>query len=146
MGALGQELKKQRESRNISLDEMASSTKIVGRYLQALEEDRFDAMPGGFFIKGILRTYAVYVGLDPDEVLARYREAGLFEEPARARSAAPDAGPASPRRRWLGPGLVIGVAILLLVVLSLAWRSCRPRHATPAPPTATVLPQARPAG
>ncbi len=145
MAALGQELKKQREARNISLDEMASSTKIVGRYLQALEEDRFDAMPGGFFVKGIIRTYAVYVGLDPDEVLAKYREAGIFEEPVRTRSAAPEAEPSSPRPRWLAPGLVIGAGVLLLVVLAVSWRSCRPRRAVPGPPAATVLPQTRPA-
>ena len=145
MAPLGQELKKQREARNISLDEMASSTKIVGRYLQALEEDRFDAMPGGFFVKGIIRTYAVYVGLDPDEVLARYREAGMFEEPARTRSAAPEAEPSSPRPKWLAPGLVIGAGVLLLVVLAVSWRSCRPRRVVPGPPAATVLPQTRPA-
>ncbi|HVP89805.1 MAG TPA: RodZ domain-containing protein [Terriglobales bacterium] len=145
MAALGQELKKQREARNISLDEMASSTKIVGRYLQALEEDRFDAMPGGFFVKGIIRTYAVYVGLDPDEVLATYRKAGLFEEPARARTVLREAEPAAPRRRWLRPALAVAAGLFLLVVLALAWRSCRPRHAVPAPPAATVLPQARPA-
>ena len=80
MTVLGLALKEEREKRNISLEEIASTTKIVPRYLEALENDRFDIMPGGFFIKGIIRTYARAIGLDPDEVLARYRAAGVFGE------------------------------------------------------------------
>ena len=71
MTELGLALKEEREKRNISLEEIASTTKIVPRYLEALENDRFDIMPGGFFIKGIIRTYARAIGLDPDEVLAQ---------------------------------------------------------------------------
>jgi cytoskeletal protein RodZ len=135
MTSLGQELKQQRESRNISIDEMASSTKIVGRYLEALEQDRFDTMPGGFFIKGIIRTYARYVGLDEAEVLAKYREAGLLEEPVKPRPA--EAGPTAARSKsalagksktvvWL---FVVAAVFLLLVVVTLALRSRRPRPA-----------------
>ncbi len=99
MASLGQSLKDQREARNISLEEIASATKIVPRYLEALEADRLNAMPGGFFIKGIIRSYAQAVGLDPDELLGRYREAGLLSEPdhvhpgAGRRTAKPDAAP-----------------------------------------------------
>lgn len=81
MTSLGQALKDQREARNISLEEIAAATKIVPRYLEALEADRLNAMPGGFFIKGIIRSYAQAVGLDPDEVLGRYKAAGLISEP-----------------------------------------------------------------
>jgi cytoskeleton protein RodZ len=80
MAGIGRTLKEEREARHISLEEIASATKIVPRYLEALENDRFEVMPGGFFIKGIIRTYAKAVGLDPDEVLARYRAAGLLGE------------------------------------------------------------------
>jgi cytoskeleton protein RodZ len=145
MATLGQELKKERESRNISLDEMAASTKIVARYLQALEEDRFDIMPGGFFIKGIIRTYAGYVGLDTDAVLAKYQAAGLFDEPVRTRDYAPAAAPDAARRNRLLTWILIGAGILLLlVVLTLVWRSRRHRAVVPTPPAQTALPQARP--
>ncbi|HOW84520.1 MAG TPA: DUF4115 domain-containing protein [Candidatus Aminicenantes bacterium] len=87
MASLGQALKDQRESRNISLEEIAAATKIVPRYLEALETDRLSAMPSGFFIKGIIRSYAKAVGLDPDEVLDRYRAAGLLGEPEHVRAA-----------------------------------------------------------
>jgi cytoskeletal protein RodZ len=146
MATLGQELKKERESRSISLDEMAASTKIVARYLRALEEDRFDIMPGGFFIKGIIRTYAGYVGLDADGLLAKYQAAGLFEEPARTRDYAPADVPDAARRNRLLAWILIGAGILLLlVVLTLVWRSRRHRTVVPAPPAQTALPQARPA-
>jgi len=85
MSGIGQELRKQRESRNISLDEMSSATRIVRRYLEALEEDRLERIPGGFFLKAMIRAYASFVGLDPEEVIARYRAAGLVDpkpEPA----------------------------------------------------------------
>jgi len=98
MTELGLALKEEREKRNISLEEIASTTKIVPRYLEALENDRFDIMPGGFFIKGIIRTYARAIGLDPDEVLARYRAAGVFGESEAKRHSflKPSAAPAAP--------------------------------------------------
>jgi cytoskeleton protein RodZ len=81
MTSLGQVLKEEREARNISIEEIASATKIVRRYIEALENDRFDIMPGGFFVKGIIRTYARTIGLNEEEVLDRYREAGIFGDP-----------------------------------------------------------------
>ncbi len=102
MADLGLYLKREREARNISLEEIASSTKIVPRYLEALEADRFDIMPGGFFIRGIIRTYARTIGLDEEEVLSRYRAAGLLSEsPVPKRQSAPPSPPhkAPPRPR-----------------------------------------------
>jgi cytoskeletal protein RodZ len=143
MASLGQELKKQRESRNISLDEMTSSTKIVGRYLIALEEDRFDLMPGGFFVMGILKTYAKYVGLDEREVLAKYREAGVLEEPVRNRALEPESPPIPREKSKLLVRVFITVGIILfLIALAFLWRSRRPHKVAPPPQAATVLPQA----
>lgn len=98
MASLGQELREEREARRISIEEIASSTKIVTRYLEALEDDRLDIMPGGFFVKGIIRAYAKAVGLDPEEVLGRYKAAGLLGEPVPRRSIFQRAatGPAPP--------------------------------------------------
>ena len=98
MTSLGQALREQREARNISIEEIASATKIVSRYLEALEADRLDQMPGGFFIRGIIRTYAKSVGLDPEEVLNRYKAAGLLEAAAPERKIFPRLAPmAAPR-------------------------------------------------
>ncbi len=89
MAALGQKLREEREARNISIDEIAAATKIVPRYLEALEADHLDQMPGGFFVKGIIRSYARAIGLDADEVLARYKAAGLVGGLEPGRTAAP---------------------------------------------------------
>jgi cytoskeleton protein RodZ len=85
MASLGQGLREAREARHISIEEIASSTKIVPRYLEALENDHLEIMPGGFFIKGIIRAYAKAIGLDGEEVLAKYKAAGLLGEPGRKR-------------------------------------------------------------
>ena len=72
MATLGQDLKKERELRGISLKEIADTTKINIRFLQALEEDQIEILPGSFFIKGILRSYSEYLGLDENDILNRY--------------------------------------------------------------------------
>jgi cytoskeletal protein RodZ len=82
MTSLGQELRKEREARNISLDDVVNSTRILRRYLEAVENDHFDALPGKFFVKGIVRSYAKAVGLDEEEWVERFRRAGVFGEPA----------------------------------------------------------------
>jgi len=100
MASLGLTLREAREARNISIEEIASATKIVPRYLEALENDRLEIMPGEFFIKGIIRTYARAIGLDGEEVLSRYKAAGLIGEPGRKRhifqKAAPEPAPPLP--------------------------------------------------
>ena len=72
MNSVGQELKKERELRGVSLKEIADTTKINIRYLRALEEDNFDMIPGNFFIKSIIKAYAGYIGLDEDVVLDHF--------------------------------------------------------------------------
>jgi cytoskeleton protein RodZ len=73
--SIGAKLKQQREKRGITLDEISQSTKISNRFLRALEDDRFDQLPGGIFNKGFVRAYAKSIGLDEDEAVAGYLEA-----------------------------------------------------------------------
>jgi len=72
MNSVGQELKKERELRGISLKEIADTTKINIRYLRALEEDKFDMLPGKFFIKSIIKSYAGYIGLEEETILDHF--------------------------------------------------------------------------
>ena len=81
--SFGEWLKRQRELREISLREISDTTKINLRYLEALEENRFSALPAAVFARGFLREYARYVGLDPDEVLNYYDAAQQEQEPQR---------------------------------------------------------------
>lgn len=75
MGSFGDRLKKEREQRSISLDDISLSTKIGTRMLRALEEEKFDQLPGGIFNKGFVRAYARHIGLDEEQTLADYMEA-----------------------------------------------------------------------
>ena len=68
----GAHLKREREARNISLDDIAKSTKISKRHLRELEEERFKDLPGGIFNKGFVRAYAKHLGLNEDEMVAEY--------------------------------------------------------------------------
>jgi cytoskeletal protein RodZ len=72
VGAFGEKLRKQREQRGIELDAISNTTKISTRMLRALEDERFDQLPGGVFNKGFVRAYARQVGLDEEEAVADY--------------------------------------------------------------------------
>ncbi len=88
MGSFGDRLKKEREQRSVSLDDIALSTKIGTRMLRALEEEKFDQLPGGIFNKGFVRAYARHLGLDEQQTINDYMEA-LGEN--QQRSMPPDA-------------------------------------------------------
>jgi cytoskeleton protein RodZ len=80
MAAFGDRLRREREMRGITLDEICESTKIARRHLEALERDRFDQLPGGVFNKGFVRAYARFLGIDEDQAVADYT-AATHEQP-----------------------------------------------------------------
>lgn len=71
----GEELRRERERRGISLDHVAVSTRVSLRHLHALEADRFSDLPGGVFNRGIVRSYAQACGLDTDGTLKNFLDA-----------------------------------------------------------------------
>jgi len=68
----GSDLKKIRDELGVSLEEIAEVVKVRMAYLRAIEEDRFEKTPSRIFLKGFLRAYAQYIGLDADTVASRY--------------------------------------------------------------------------
>ena len=72
MASFGERLKREREMRGVSLEEIAESTKIGKRHLQALETEDFDQLPGGIFNKGFVRAYSKYLGLDEDQAVTDF--------------------------------------------------------------------------
>ena len=68
----GSDLKKIRDELGVSLEEIAEVVKVRMVYLRAIEEDRFEKTPSRIFLKGFLRAYAQYIGLDADTVASRY--------------------------------------------------------------------------
>jgi cytoskeleton protein RodZ len=70
----GSYLKHERELRGVPLEEISGATKIHIRFLQALEDNKFDELPGEVFIKGYIRSYANTIGSDVEEMLNIYEE------------------------------------------------------------------------
>ena len=79
MSTFGEELRRERKLRRIALREVAEATKINLRYLEALERNDFQHLPGGVFNRGFVRAYAQYIGVDPDGMVNAY----LLEEQAQ---------------------------------------------------------------
>ncbi len=136
MTSPGQELKKDREARGISLKAVADATRITQRHLEAVESDRLDLLPGGFFVKGILKAYAGAVGLDEEAVLEKYRRAGVLPSgpPEGARKRAGDGARAKTRTRSAA-----GAAAVLIVIISFAAYFLTRSTRTAVPPADTRL-------
>ncbi len=74
MPSLGQELKRTREERSISLHDIANSTHIGVRFLQAIEGDDYGILPGGVFNRAFVRKFAKHVGYDEEQAVKLYEE------------------------------------------------------------------------
>jgi cytoskeleton protein RodZ len=74
MVSLGEELKRERELREISLREISEATKISIRILEAIEKNNFGALPGGIFNRNFLRAYAEFIGIDSENVVRKYNQ------------------------------------------------------------------------
>jgi len=113
--------------RGVDFAQAELSTKIRGKYLRALEEEQFDVLPAQTYVKGFLRTYAEYLGLDGqlyvDEYNSRFVGAGDEHEPRTRRSAA---RPQPRRHRRIETNVVLvalgAIAILTVVIIS-AWKA-----------------------
>jgi cytoskeletal protein RodZ len=74
VSALGDMLRDARQARGASLQEAERETKIRAKYLGALEDDNFTGLPGPVYVRGFLRNYAHYLGLDVNEVMELYED------------------------------------------------------------------------
>ena len=89
VGEFGEKFRKQREQRGVTLEAVSNTTKISTRMLKALEEERFDQLPGGVFNKGFVRAYARQIGIDAEEAVSDYL-AALRESQAQAQAIMPE--------------------------------------------------------
>jgi cytoskeletal protein RodZ len=72
MQTVGSFLRQEREAKGMSIEEVARATRVPMSSVERLESDQFDELPGEVFVRGFMKSYARAVGLDADEVLARY--------------------------------------------------------------------------
>lgn len=120
MESLGHFLRHERELRQMSLEEIAQTTRIPIRMLQHIEDDQLDLLPGEVFARGFLKSYARSVGLPVDDVLTRYGERNKAVETAPAPITA-IAPPQQGRRFGIAIALVI-LLILFTLALSIVLR------------------------
>lgn len=121
MESLGSYLKRERELRQISIAEVAQTTRIPSRIISHLENDELEVLPADIFIRGYLRAYARAVSLDEGEVLSRHQ-----------RKPEPEVPPPLPAVYSAEPGRRFGIALALVILLILFTLALsivlRPRH------------------
>ena len=147
MSTFGEELRRERELREITLREVAEATKINLRYLEALELNDFEHLPGGVFNKGFVRAYCQFIGVDPETMVNAYlhEQQAQDQGPGRgsellrgtAGTAAARPAGAAPRRgrRWVW-ALVLILTTGLIVALVVSFLRLRPAGAESGAPRA----------
>jgi cytoskeletal protein RodZ len=140
---IGERLRNAREAKGLSLRAVADLTRIRAIYLQALEEERFDQLPGAVYARGFLRTYADALGLDADRLLDAYPGALEPPPPAHIGTAAEiPIQPAAPRSRLriiaTYVAVVLGAGLLAIGVIG--YLQLR-QFNEPVPPEAVAPPE-----
>jgi cytoskeletal protein RodZ len=128
---IGERLREARMRQKIDIADVETATKIRAKYLRALENEEFGLLPGNTFVKTFLRTYAEYLGLDPQLLLEEYRagyeprgesELQPYSVASRQRRREPRRPPRAPAGPP-GPGtalvVIIGVVLVIFVILGL---------------------------
>ncbi|HEX5174321.1 MAG TPA: RodZ domain-containing protein [Gaiellaceae bacterium] len=139
MFEIGGSLREARLKRELTPADVQKAIRIRDRYLQALEEERWDVLPGDAYVKGFLRTYADYLGLDGNLYVDEYNSRfARPDEPTLvperfARTSAPFAGVG-----FLRPLVAIGVIVAIVGGLA-AWQLSRSGSNQGTPPTTSSL-------
>lgn len=135
-GNFGERLKRERELREVTLQEIVSATRIGPRFLEALENEEWDKLPGGVFNRGFVRSIARYLGLDEEAFLAEYDLAyGTQASADRPEDPIPS------RPKWIPVALVVGVIVLIVGLFlggRFAWRHYQVRRAQRSSATANA--------
>jgi len=145
LSTIGETLRSAREEQGKSIAEAATATRIRSSYIEALEQERFDELGGSVYAKGFLRSYASFLGLDPEPLLEDYRAAEPGDRPAFERPPK-ILGTTQARRRspsWVTIGIVGAAVVLGVGVYSLVRPTSGPAQTAPAPiaaPATTIAP------
>jgi hypothetical protein len=147
---IGRALRAARLRQGKSLEEASRDTRIRSDYLEALEREDFERLRGDVYVRGFLRSYARYLGLSPDKVIAAYERLYGRARPAPAPvEQAPGVGPTEAviltggnrRPSWLLAAVAAGVVLASAAAIGLfSSRSSVPPPATDPQPPAEVLP------
>ncbi len=125
-GNFGERLKRERELREVSVDELTKATRISARFIGALENEDWDKLPGGIFGHGFVRAIARYLGLDEEALLGEY-DLARAEKSASVPAKLEQRIPSPPK--WL-PAVAVLVILLLVIGLFYAARHTWRRYAS----------------
>lgn len=134
----GEHLRREREMRGVSLEEISSATRIQGKFLEAIEAEQWEKLPGGVFNRGFVKSVAHYLGLDEEAILGEYTLAtGDRGTPSSVTTRSlPLTEPRTPFIAWIIVGLI---AILLAAGGFYGWRRYeKKKHASEATPQAAA--------
>ncbi len=117
-GSIGEMLRREREKRQISIETIAAKLRLNAKFIEALEQDRYELLPGDTYIRVYLRSLAQYLSLDSEDIFRRFfNERGLSGvDTLRKDSSTKISLPALEERKK--PGMVIPLVIVLVVVLA----------------------------
>jgi hypothetical protein len=123
MESPGKFLKRERETRSISLEQISNFTKIKEHHLKAIEEDKYELLPPALYVKGFLTGYARYLALDPRDIVLQYEEYLKSLIPPEPVELQPVAPPRKRARQWFLLSLVfIGIFSTAFFILYQALR------------------------
>jgi cytoskeletal protein RodZ len=138
MSEFGSTFKARREAKGLSLEQIATETRINTRFLQAIEHDDFQALPGGIFSRGFVRAYAEVLGMDPDQAVADFDRISNYHEPVVLEGLRVSTPQPSKRNLLLYP-IAAGVLVLVIAIFYFVTRE-RPATVSPDAPKSTVAP------
>lgn len=134
---VGQYLRQEREKRKITLDSVAKVTRITKENLEALENDEFQAISAPVIVRGFLRNYAIYLGLDPQALVARYdSQTNLIKIPG-AKEASQPSKDENPVFKYLAFLCILLAGVAIIYYLQ---KSPSPPSPTPLSPAVTPAP------
>ena len=122
-GNFGERLKRERELREVAPNEIVVATRISLRFLEALENEDWDKLPGGIFNRGFVRAIARYLGLDEENLLAEY-DLAHGDQSAEVLPAPENRIPSPPK--WMAAALVLGALLVIAALIAAGvygWRS-----------------------
>ncbi|HNP74213.1 MAG TPA: helix-turn-helix domain-containing protein, partial [Kouleothrix sp.] len=116
MSQLGERLREARESQGISISQAAIETRILQRYIVALEDGDFQHLPGDVYARGFIRNYAEYLSIPAEELIDLYRRERGISEPIRVVPVT-----SAPRVRNLMVPSFFGVFFVVLVLIGASY-------------------------
>jgi len=123
----GEKLRREREMRGVSLEEIAESTKIGTRNLRALEQEDFDKLPGGIFNKGFVRAYSRFLGLDEEQTVSDF-DVALKEHQAVKGQAEIIQIAEEPEAERFRQFVFLVAALVLIAIIGITWYLVRRHH------------------